>query len=393
MPKHSVTNHIALISRFIGMRARTEELIKPLHVEDFTPQSALFASPPKWHIAHTTWFFEEMILKKFNAKYIEFNQSYGYLFNSYYNSIGERVERTSRGLITRPSVDEVRLYRAHVDKHLTAFVQENPSDEILNLLELGINHEQQHQELLLTDLKYTFSLNPTHPVYDPSISFVDRKKQEEGWLKIEDGLYSIGADNEGFTFDNELGKHSVFLHSFSISKSLVSNSEFIHFMEDGGYSNHSHWLDEGWAWVNETKSEAPLYWKKVEGKWHQFSLAGLKPVDPNAILTHVNYYEASAFAKWKGMRLPTEFEWEAAAPDLKWGDSWEWTSSAYAPYPFFKIAEGPEGEYNGKFMVNQMVLRGASPATAPEHSRITYRNFFHPHFKWQFSGIRLAKHN
>jgi len=218
MPKHSVTNHIALISRFIGMRARTEELIKPLHVEDFTPQSALFASPPKWHIAHTTWFFEEMILKKFNAKYIEFNQSYGYLFNSYYNSIGERVERTSRGLITRPSVDEVRLYRAHVDKHLTAFVQENPSDEILNLLELGINHEQQHQELLLTDLKYTFSLNPTHPVYDPSISFVDRKKQEEGWLKIEDGLYSIGADNEGFTFDNELGKHSVFLHSFSISK-------------------------------------------------------------------------------------------------------------------------------------------------------------------------------
>lgn len=393
MINHPVSDHLLLVNRFKKVRARTEELVCPLLTEDFTPQSALFASPPKWHIAHTTWFFEEMILKNFDPNYTVFDVSFGYLFNSYYNSIGERVERQSRGLITRPPVEEVMKYRAYVDQHLASFVSDNPSDDVLSLLELGINHEEQHQELLMTDLKYTFSLNPTHPIYSKSLGYVNKSNQEEGWLSIPEGIYSIGAENQGFTFDNEHGKHSVFLHSFSIAKGLVTNQEYIEFMNAGGYSNPALWLDEGWAWVKEVKASSPLYWKKNGDTWMQYSLEGLIPVNPKAILTHVNFYEASAFAFWKGMRLPTEFEWEIASPQLKWGNSWEWTSSAYSPYPFFQVAEGAVGEYNGKFMVNQMVLRGASPVTAPGHSRTTYRNFFHPHFQWQFSGIRLAKHN
>lgn len=382
-----------LVNRFITVRQRTEALIQPLEVEDFTPQSALFASPPKWHIAHTTWFFEEMILKKFKPDYKVFDESFGFLFNSYYNSIGERVERNARGLITRPPVSEVLKYRKYVDEQLTLFIHHKSDTAILTLLELGINHEEQHQELLLTDLKYTFSLNPLSPVYDPNTNFTSKQNKSTGWLEMEEGVYAIGAKGEGFTFDNEHGLHKVFLHAFSIAKDLVTNAEYIAFIDAGGYEQHDLWLDEGWAWVNEQKTKTPLYWKKIDQVWYHYTLGGLKKVDPTAILTHVNFYEACAFAHWKGMRLPTEFEWEVAAPQLDWGNNWEWTSSAYLPYPFFKVASGAVGEYNGKFMVNQMVLRGASPVTASGHSRLTYRNFFHPHYQWQFSGIRLAKHN
>ena len=383
-----------LLDKFKRTRKRTTDLVAPLHPEDFTPQSALFASPPKWHIAHTTWFFEEMILKQFIPDYNVFDENYGFLFNSYYNSIGQRVERDNRGLTTRPFIEDIMKYRAYVDNAIANLL--SPSrhfkEEILPFLELGLNHEEQHQELLITDLKYTFSKNPIYPVYDEGASFCPGPNEENGWLAISEGIYVIGASNEAFSFDNEHGQHQVFLHNFQISKGLVTNREYIEFIEAGGYQKFEFWLDEGWSWVQESSAEAPLYWVKSDGKWLHYTLGGLKEINPDDILTHVNFYEASAFAMWKGLRLPTEFEWEAAAKQLNWGQAWEWTSSAYLPYPYFNIPEGAVGEYNGKFMVNQMVLRGASLATAHNHSRLTYRNFFHPHYQWQYTGIRLAKH-
>jgi ergothioneine biosynthesis protein EgtB len=244
----------------------------------------------------------------------------------------------------------------------------------------------------MTDLKHTFSLNPLFPIYKEGGSRVNDWNTEEGWMTIEEGVHSVGYAGEGFCFDNELGRHRVYLQSARLRKHLVTNAEYIEFIEQGGYANFEHWLDEGWAWVKENKAESPLYWYKEKDTWYHFTLGGYMPVDSEAILCHVNYYEAEAFARWKGMRLPTEFEWEVAAPALDWGKRWEWTGSAYLPYPGFSTAAGALGEYNGKFMVNQMVLRGASVATAPEHSRISYRNFFHPQYRWQFSGIRLATH-
>lgn len=383
-----------LLEKFKQTRLKTNELVAPLHPEDFTPQSALFASPPKWHIAHTTWFFEEMILKQFIPNYKVFDESYGFLFNSYYNSIGQRVERESRGLTTRPFINDIMRYREFVDRQIEELL--SPSvhfkEEILDLIELGLNHEQQHQELLITDLKYTFSQNPIHPVYQQGISFCPGQNKDHGWLTVNEGLYVIGASGNEFSFDNEHGQHQVFLHAYQVSKGLVTNREYIEFMNAGGYQKFEFWLDEGWAWVEESKAKAPLYWVEVKGKWFHYTLGGLVEVEMDNIVTHVNFYEASAFAQWKGMRLPTEFEWEAASKQLNWGQAWEWTGSAYLPYPYFSIPQGAVGEYNGKFMVNQMVLRGASLATAKDHSRITYRNFFHPHYQWQFTGIRLAKH-
>lgn len=380
---------MSIAEQYITTRKRTVDLCAPLQKEDYIPQLVTYASPPKWHLGHTTWFFEEMILKKYSSDYEEFDAHFNFLFNSYYNNVGTRTLRANRGNITRPGVEEVYQYRKYVDEHLIKLLAIN--SDIEELVELGINHEQQHQELLVTDFKYAFGRNPVFPVYHDDSNFVKDHNKEEGLVTIDEGVYSIGHDGDSFCYDNELAKHKVYLNEFSISKSLVTNGDFIEFIEAGNYENFEHWLDDGWSWVNENHISAPLYWHKIEGDWHYYTLAGLKPVDKEAILSHISYYEANAYASWKGMRLPTEFEWEIASDQFKWGKRWEWTNSAYLPYPNFKIAEGAVGEYNGKFMVNQMVLRGASVVTAVGHSRKTYRNFFQPFYQWQFSGIRLVK--
>ncbi len=380
-----------ILQLFQKTRAATVSLCEPLQTEDYIPQPVDFASPPKWHLSHSTWFFEEMILKKFVPDYKIFDPHFSFLFNSYYHTVGERAIRTERGTITRPTVEEVYQYRQYVDDHMEILLQNPASPDLEELIILGINHEQQHQELLITDLKHTFSYNPIYPVYKENFNLTAQQNEEEGWLKISEGIYEIGFEGEGFHFDNEKGRHLVFLHDFEISKSLVTNGDFIEFMEAGGYENFKFWLDEGWSWVTENNIKSPLYWKKIDRKWYSYTLEGLKPIQPKDILSHISFYEAQAFATWKGLRLPTEFEWEAAADQLNWGKRWEWTYSAYLPYPRFQIAEGAVGEYNGKFMVSQMVLRGSSTATPEGHQRKTYRNFFHPKHRWQITGIRLAK--
>lgn len=381
----------ALLQLFHKTRAATAALCEPLEIEDYIPQPVDFASPPKWHLSHSTWFFEEMILKKFVSNYEVFNPHFGFLFNSYYQTLGERAIRTERGTITRPTVKEVYEYRNYVDQQIEKLLQAEANEELEELMILGINHEQQHQELLITDLKHTFSYNPLFPVYKEGFNLTAQENTEQGWVKVSEGIYNIGFEGEGFHFDNEKGRHQVFLHEFEICKALVTNAEFIEFIDAGGYDDFKFWLDEGWNWVAENKVQAPLYWKKIDDQWFSFTLEGLKPIEPNHILTHISFYEAQAFATWKGLRLPTEFEWEAAADRLDWGKRWEWTYSSYLPYPKFKIASGAVGEYNGKFMIGQMVLRGASTATPKGHERKTYRNFFHPKYRWQITGIRLAK--
>lgn len=379
-----------LTKKYIETRQQTVALCKPLQVEDYTPQSAIFSSPPKWHIAHVTWFFEEMILKNHVPDYKVFNKDFGFLFNSYYNSIGERIERNNRGLLTRPKIETIYDFRAYVDKAMIELLESTSDEDIISLTILGINHEQQHQELLVSDIKYTLSFNPLYPkLYEKN--YVSHFKNTEEWLTIDEGIYTIGHDSNDFCFDNELGVHRVFLEPYEISSGLVTYGDFMAFIDDDGYKKPEYWLDEGWFWINDNKIGYPLYWKKVNNQWHHYTLSGLETIDKNAILTHISFYEASAFAQWKGCRLPTEFEWEVASKQLNWGSHWEWSNSAYLPYPKFKTAEGAVGEYNGKFMINQMVLRGASSATAPNHSRHTYRNFFHPQAQWQFSGIRLAR--
>lgn len=380
----------ALRDRFAAIRSRTEALCEPLMTEDYVVQPAAFASPPKWHLAHTSWFFEEMILSQSDS-YQVFHPQFSFLFNSYYQAVGPRAERGSRGLLTRPSVQEVYAYRKHVNTHMLLALEAGMSEEQLARLTIGLNHEEQHQELLLTDLKYTLSCNPINPVYAKHASLVEQDQRQQGWADLPEGLYNIGYTGDGFAFDNELGAHKVFLPGCSIRKSLVTNREFAAFIDDGGYQSPQFWLDEGWAWKQANAIEHPLYWEKLEERWTQFTLGGQLPLNPNAAVAHVNFYAASAYAAWSGHRLPTEFEWEAACNAFPWGERWEWTASAYTAYPGFRVAAGALGEYNGKFMVNQMVLRGASPATAPGHSRPTYRNFFHPQLAWQYTGIRLAK--
>jgi ergothioneine biosynthesis protein EgtB len=380
-----------LLNHYQITRAYTELLCKPLEIEDYIPQAADFTSPPKWHLAHTTWFFEEMILSKHLDEYVVFDNSFGFLFNSYYQGIGDRAVRSQRGLITRPTVEQVYAYRHYVDKHIQKLLIQDTPETVEALVVLGINHEQQHQELLLTDLKYTFSFNSTFPAYDENKSLIADHNTLEGWVSIDEGVYDIGYTGDEFCFDNELGAHKVYLHDYAISQALVTNGEYIDFIDSGAYQNFQYWLDEGWAWVCQHDIRTPLYWQKIDGEWFYYTLAGLRPIDRDAILSHVSYYEANAFANWKNMRLPTELEWEVASKHFDWGKRWEWTSSAYQPYPNFNISEGAVGEYNGKFMINQMVLRGASVATSTGHSRSTYRNFFHPHFQWQYSGIRLVK--
>tara|TARA_B100000795_G_scaffold173674_1_gene130982 strand:- start:2371 stop:3537 length:1167 start_codon:yes stop_codon:yes gene_type:complete len=386
-----IATDISIKEKFLTTRKRTEQICAPLMVEDYVPQAADFSSPPKWHLAHTTWFFEEMILKKNQEGYEEFGPEFGFLFNSYYQGIGERAVRANRGLITRPTVEDVYAYRAYVNKHMVLLLEKGVKNDLQKTIILGLNHEQQHQELLITDVKYLLAQNPIFPVYREGASLLKDVNLKTGWLDIPEGVYEIGHKGEGFSFDNELGRHKVYLHDFEICQALVTNLQFIEFIESGGYQKFQFWLDEGWSWVEKNEIDSPEYWRKINGVWHVYTLGGLKEVDPNAILAHVSFYEANAYATWKGMRLPTEFEWEVAADSLDWGKRWEWTSSAYSPYPNFKIAAGALGEYNGKFMVNQMVQRGGSVATSEGHSRKTYRNFFHPYFQWQYSGIRLCK--
>ena len=389
----TVIGNTDILTKYRSVRRLSETLCEPLKVEDYVPQPAIFASPPKWHLGHTTWFFEELILKENIEGYKEFAPDFSYIFNSYYNSLGDRIFRANRGAVTRPSVSEVYEYRDYVDGKMAEWLENNEiNDSILELLTLGLNHEQQHQELLITDLKFTLAQNPLFPIYRNDFILAEsQNKEQPTWISIPEGLYEVGHQGKEFCYDNELGHHKVYLHDFEIHSNLVTNEAFIQFMEDGGYQRFELWLDEGWSWVNENQVEKPMYWIKKDNVWHQYTLGGLRPVNPKDLLTHINLYEAAAFAEWKGMRLPTEFEWEVAAEHFNWGQRWEWTNSAYLPYPGFSKAPGAVGEYNGKFMINQMVLRGASIATSPEHSRLTYRNFFHPHYRWQYTGIRLAK--
>lgn len=381
---------MTLTEQYNSVRKHTENICQPLQTEDFVPQPVNFVSPPKWHLAHTTWFFEQFVLKEHLPDYKVFDDDFSFLFNSYYNFVGKRVFRADRGNITRPGVQEVFEYRAYVDMHMQILLQLK-SEELKELLELGLNHEQQHQELLLTDIKYILGNNPIFPIYNEDLDWENDTNSETGFAKIKEGIYEIGHISEEFSFDNEHGRHKVYLHEFEISKVLVTNSEYLEFINADGYKNFKYWLDEGWSWVTENKIEAPLYWHKIDGEWYHFSMNGLQKVNPEAVVTHVSFYEASAFAEWKKMRLPTEFEWEIASDKFNWGKRWEWTNSAYLPYPNFKKPEGAIGEYNGKFMINQMVLRGSSCATSPNHSRKTYRNFFHADERWQYNSIRLAK--
>ncbi|MEP4532755.1 MAG: ergothioneine biosynthesis protein EgtB [Cyclobacteriaceae bacterium] len=411
-------NNSILSPRYLTIRKQSLIICEPLQVEDYVVQPTMDVSPPKWHLAHTTWFFEAFVLLKCFKGFKVYREDFHYLFNSYYISAGERWARADRGNLTRPSVQEVIDYRTYVDAQMVAFLASGEvSQEIKHVIEVGLNHEQQHQELLVYDIKYILGHNPTYPVYQEQKLKDHSEGQKANWLKIGEGIYDIGHDGKGFCFDNELGRHRQFLHAFEISSALVTNAEYLEFVQSGGYKDHFLWLSEGWDWVNSEQAEHPMYWEHKDGLWMNYTLGGLVPIDLNAPVSHISFFEADAYAKWRGCRLPTEFEWEVAArqfqPELSeksnfveeahfetiptgtydfLGNLWEWTSSAYRPYPFYQAPEGPLGEYNGKFMINQMVLRGGSYATQRHHIRHTYRNFFHPHLRWMCSGIRMARH-
>lgn len=385
------TEKMSLLDKYIAVRKRTEDICEPLETEDYVVQPVADVSPPKWHIGHTTWFFETFILKSFYKGYKEFESEYNYVFNSYYETVGARVIRTDRGNLSRPTVQNIKFYRKYVDEAMIKLIECGCSKEVEDLLELGFNHEEQHQELLYTDIKYILGNNPLFPAYKKDFLKVIKNTSVGGFTIIDEGIYEIGFNENGFCFDNELGRHKVYLPQYEIAKNLVTNGEFISFIEAGGYNDFTLWHAEGLEWVKKNNIQSPLYWHFIDSKWHHYTLQGLTPVEREGILNHISFYEASAFAAWKGMRLPTEFEWEAAAGKFDWGTRWEWTESSYLPYPGFKKAPGAIGEYNGKFMVNQKVLRGASEVTSPGHSRATYRNFFHTEKRWQYTGIRLAQ--
>jgi ergothioneine biosynthesis protein EgtB len=381
---------------FRTVRAETERRAAPLSPEDQNVQSMPDASPAKWHRAHTTWFFEQFLLKPLAKDYREFDPRFAFLFNSYYVAAGPRYARPERGMITRPNVAEVAAYRAHVDRaaeKLIATADDTAFSRIASIVEIGLHHEQQHQELMFTDLLHAFAQNPTNPAYDPAwrppVSECGR-----GYAELPAGIHTIGFGGDGFCFDNEQPAHQVLLREGLIARHLVTNGEWLEFMSDGGYRTHSLWLSDGWTKVEASEWDAPGYWRNIDGAWFTLTLGGLKPVDPAAPVLHVSYYEADAFARWAGKHLPSEAEWEVAANTGlladAFGVAWQWTRSAYLPYPGYRAAEGALGEYNGKFMINQMVLRGSSSATPPGHARASYRNFFHPPARWQFSGVRLV---
>ncbi|GGD89720.1 ergothioneine biosynthesis protein EgtB [Planktosalinus lacus] len=380
----------SLQQQFEQTRKRTEEICEPLETEDFVVQPMNNVSPPKWHLAHTTWFFEQFVLVKFNSNYKEFHADYAFLFNSYYNNLGERTQRDHRGFMTRPGVNKVLEYREYVTRAVLQLLDQNDTPEMLKLIEIGINHEQQHQELLVYDIKYILGTQPTFPALGRFFELEEEEYSHE-WIEFTEGVYTIGNTGNSFCFDNEMPQHKHYLQAFEISSKLVTNAAYLEFIEDGGYENFNYWHDEGWHFLKDNQIKSPLYWHYKNGEWLQYTFNGLKKINPEEPVMHISMYEAFAFAEWKGMRLPTEFEWEVAASKLKWGKLWEWTQSAYLPYPGFTKAPGALGEYNGKFMINQMVLRGASVATPKGHKRHTYRNFFHAASRWIFSGIRLVK--
>ena len=381
-----------LRERFRIVREHTEQLAGALTDEDQCVQSMPDASPAKWHRAHTTWFFEQFVLTPFVPDYPVFDRSFSFLFNSYYEAVGARHPRPSRGMLTRPSAQQVGAYRRHVDAAIAA--AELP-EEALPILELGLQHEQQHQELLLTDIVHLFSLSPLYPAALPDWQETTGSPGQTQFVPFAAGVYPIGFADIGFCFDNETPRHVASLSDVSIASHLVRNGEWLAFVRDGGYRTVSLWMSEGWATAQANGWEAPLYWRELDGVWCQFGPGGLRPLEPDAPVRHISWYEADAFARWSGKRLPTEAEWEVAAahPEIRETVScvWQWTESAYRPYPGFKAAPGAIGEYNGKFMINQMVLRGGSLATPEGHTRRSYRNFFHPDKRWQFSGLRLAQ--
>jgi ergothioneine biosynthesis protein EgtB len=409
-----------IAEQYRRVRALSRQLGKPLATEDMVVQSMPDASPTKWHLAHTTWFFENFVLAESLPGYERFDLAFGFLFNSYYNLVGPRHSRPHRGVLSRPTVEEVHCYRAHVDAEMETLFARSPAREVEAVIEIGCHHEQQHQELLLTDIKHAFASSPLRPAYTEPVTATGGRATEVNWIDFESGVRQIGHQGEGFTFDNETPRHRVFLESHALADRLVSNAEYLAFMEDGGYGRPELWLSAGWDVARAGEWESPLYWEPGEAGWQQMTLGGMRPIDPEAPVCHVSLFEADAYARWAGARLPTEFEWEAAAGEIPiegnfvesehfhtqpsegahdgsaglqqmFGDVWEWTGSQYRPYPGYEPPPGALGEYNGKFMSNQFVLRGGSCATSRTHIRSTYRNFFPPESRWQFSGIRLAR--
>jgi ergothioneine biosynthesis protein EgtB len=408
-----------LLENYRRIRRQSEAVCAPLETEDYVVQTMTDVSPAKWHLAHTSWFFETFILEPAFPSYRPFHPDYRRLFNSYYFSVGPMHFRPERGLLSRPTVKEIYAYRKHVDRHMEAFLSEAGEEQLETLgpaLILGLNHCQQHQELMLTDLKHLFSRNPLFPVYRPLEPGPEGAVPAHSWLEFEEGVRYLGHGGRGFCFDNETPQHRVFLEAFRLGNRPVTNGEYLEFMDAGGYREPRLWLSDGWYGLEEKGWEAPLYWVRQEGTWRQFTLGGLRPIRESEPVCHLSYYEADAYARWAGARLPAEAEWETAAgnvpvagnllesdilhpapapgaadPRQLFGDVWEWTRSAYSPYPGYRPPAGALGEYNGKFMSGQMVLRGGSCVTPRDHIRKTYRNFFAPASRWQFTGIRLAK--
>jgi ergothioneine biosynthesis protein EgtB len=419
----SETPALTLADRYRDVRAATEALCAPLQTEDYVVSTMSDVSPTKWHLAHTSWFFETFVLAPFDEAYVSPNPRYSFLFNSYYVQAGERHCRAKRGIVTRPTVREVFEYRAHVDAHMTCLlgdVDGDPRHPAAALIELGLHHEQQHQELLLTDIKHVFWMNPLRPAYRSALDPSADATEPLSWHAVSPGVHRIGHDAESvadFAFDNESPAHRVFLDACEIASRLVTNGEYLEFMRDGGYRRPELWLSNGWSAVGERRWNAPMYWERDGDEWTEFTLSGNQPLRVTDPVCHVNYFEADAFARWAGARLPTEAEWEVAAAGARiegtfvdakrmhpappprtagalaqlYGDVWQWTQSPYVAYPGYAPSAGAVGEYNGKWMCDQWVLRGASCATPSSHARLTYRNFFPSDARWQFTGIRLAR--
>jgi ergothioneine biosynthesis protein EgtB len=407
---------LTLEQHFDAVRGRSLDLAAPLSAEDCCVQSMPDASPTKWHLAHTSWFFDVFVLEPLERHYEPFRPEFRVLFNSYYNAVGDKYPRPQRGFLTRPSLAEVRAYRAHVDARVRALLATQRTDSRLGeLVELGLQHEQQHQELMLTDIKHLLSLNPMRPAYHESHERIDPVPGALEWIGFDGGVVAIGHAGAGFCFDNELPRHQVYLQPYQLASRPVTSGEYAQFVDQGGYALAEFWLSEGWDWVRSNALRHPLYWQAGDTGWDEFTLGGLRALAPEQPVVHLSYFEADAYARWAGARLPTEAEWEHAAQRCVieghfgdhgrlhlaptggtglrqiLGDVWEWTQSSYAPYPGFRQPKGAIGEYNGKFMVNQYVLRGGSCATPRDHIRTSYRNFFPAAARWQFSGLRLAR--
>lgn len=410
-----LTDRESLIERFRSVRARSEAICAPLETEDYQIQSIIETSPPKWHIAHVTWFFETFVLPHFEPRYQVFDDDFAYLFNSYYETVGAMHPRPARGLLSRPAVQCVFDYRAYVDQAVTALIDtanEQVFSDLAFRIELGLNHEQQHQELLLMDIKHNLSVNPLRPAYREDLVHRTVPVRDARWIERSGELREIGHDGDGFAFDNETPRHHVLTRDHLLADRLITNGEYLEFIVDGGYDDPALWLADGWFLIRDKGWRHPLYWEQRGDEWHEFTLGGLRAMDPGQPVCHISYYEADAFARWAGKRLPLEEELESVLDEQPvsgnfvendnlhpqtaggsgqwWGDLWCWTASPYSPHPRFKPLEGSMGEYNGKFMANQMVLKGGCCATPVGHVRASYRNFFYPHDRWAFGGIRLA---